>query len=197
MCRPRGLPDKFPASPEEPATLLKLPCRNIWEALGRVSHDDRESIPEAEKATTTPDPWGTPLGRLIKKYGPAAAVVLAVFIIGDRVWSIQTRHGRGYQATFEAGHMPVCDSGAVRQLLKKTLDESEAGAQGFKVLKLGDFVDISPRNADQPINPNPPTRRCMGEVFSNRGHLQVQADLSWTDADKDELYLDVVNVLGE
>lgn len=181
--RPRGSPKKSPASPEELAIPLKLPCRNTQEALGRVSQDDRGSAPEAEKATTTPDPWGTPLGRFMKRYGPAAAVVLAVFVIGDRVWSIQARHGRGYQAAFEAGHMPVCDSGAVRQLLKKTLDESEAGAQGFKVLKLGDFVDISPRNADQPINPNPPTRRCMGEIFSNRGHLQVQADLSWTDAD--------------
>ena len=78
--RGRGARKKSPAGPVELANQLKLPCRNIWEALGRVSQDDRESAPEAEKATSTPGPWGTPLGRLMKKYGPAAAVVLAVFV---------------------------------------------------------------------------------------------------------------------
>lgn len=150
---------------------------------------------EAGGVIATADPWDTTLGRLIKKYGLAVGVVVGIAIAGDRFWSIYSRHG--YQATFEAGHMPVCDSGAVRQLLKQTLDGSPASKDGFKVLKLGRFVDISPRNADQPINPNPPTRRCMGEIFSSQGHLQVQADLSWTDADKDQLYLEVVNVLDD
>ena len=59
---------------------------------------------------------------------------------------------------------------------------------------MGDFTDISPRNADQPIDSNPPTRTGLGEVFSNRGHLEVTSELSWTDADRDELWMNLTNV---
>ena len=163
--------------------------------MSRVSQDEFETAPGGEKEKEPADPWDTTVGRLMKRYGVAIGVVVAVLAIGDRVWSIHTRHEHGFQSSFEAGHMPVCDSGVVRQLLKKTLDDSPAAKDGFKVLKLGDFSDVSPINAGRPVNPNPPTRTCLGEVFSNRGPIEVQSVLSWTDNDKDDLFLEVSNVI--
>ena len=167
------------------------------EANGQVSQDEFETAPEAEQGNVTPDPWDTTVGRFIKRYGVAIAVVISVLAIGDRVWSIHSRHEHGLQSNFEAGQMPVCDSGVVRQLLKKTLEDSPAAKEGFKVLKLGEFDDVSPSNADQPTSPNPATRTCMREVFSDRGHILVQSVLSWADGDKDDLYLEVSNVMEE
>lgn len=162
-----------------------------------VSQDGFETAPEGEKRNAAPDPWDTTVGRFMKRYGVAIGVVVSVLAIGDRVWLIHSRHEHGFQSSFEAGRMPVCDSGVVRQLLKKTLDDSPAAKDGFKVLKLGDFSDVSPNNAGRPVDPNPPTRTCLGEVFSNRGHIQVQSVLSWADGDKDDLYLEVSNVIED
>ena len=162
-----------------------------------VSKDEFETAPEGEKRNAAPDPWDATVGRFMKRYGVAIGVVVSVLAIGDRVWSIHSRHEHGFQSSFEAGRMPVCDSGVVRQLLKKTLDDSPAAKDGFKVLTLGDFSDVSPNNAGQPVDPNPSTRTCLGEVFSNRGHIQVQSVLSWADVDKDDLFLEVSNVIED
>ena len=41
----------------------------------------------------------------MKEYGPAIAVVLGVLLIGNRFWSIYSRHEHGFQATFQTGQM--------------------------------------------------------------------------------------------
>lgn len=74
--------------------------------------------------------------------------------------------------TFEAGHMPPCDSSFVRHLLKQTLEEAP-DSNGFKVIKLAEFLEATPKPGADAVNPttdpnqSPEFRNCSAHLFTN------------------------------
>ena len=104
---------------------------------------------------------------------------------------VHHRH-HGYEPTFEAGHMPACDSGVVRRLLWKAIDEApDAKSQHIKVLKLGSFADTTKAMEADEGRTRPDRRQCVGEVFWNGGHDLVLFTVDWTNGDKNEVYLEI------
>ena len=112
-------------------------------------------------------------------------------VMAGTAFVLHHRH-RGFEPSFEAGHMPACDSSTVRQLFKQTLEDApDAKKQGVKVLKLGTMTDTTKAMDDDQIRARPDRRQCVADLFTNGGRDLVSFTVDWSDDDEDEIYLEI------
>lgn len=95
------------------------------------------------------------------------------------------------QPSFEPGHMPACNSGFVRQLLKETIEEPSPSGEVFQVQKIGGIDDASNAFTPEEIHARPDRRRCVATVFTNAGRQLVVFQIDWSDNAKNEVYLEI------
>ena len=88
--------------------------------------------------------------------------------------------------------MPACDSSAIRQLLKQTLEQPNAETDNLRVLKLTSVGDVSTAFTPEEKQARPDRRRCVAETYTNAGHGLVVFQIDWTDAARNDLYLETL-----
>jgi len=100
---------------------------------------------------------------------------------------------------FNVGQMPPCESKPVRRLLTKTIGESPSALQtGLKLIQIGEVEDYA-NTRGQPatpvsLDPEQSLRFCKAYIFTNAGKGDIHFNLSWTDATKSGLWLQVTVV---
>jgi len=86
------------------------------------------------------------------------------------------------------GQMPACDSPPTRHMLAQAVSGSPAArTQGLVLQKVGSLRDAFPGVAEYGGR-----RTCLGEVYTNAGHVAVTAILTWTTPQRDEVHLNVL-----
>ncbi|WP_024513344.1 hypothetical protein [Bradyrhizobium sp. ARR65] len=90
------------------------------------------------------------------------------------------------------GRMPQCDSSFIRELLIKAVNQSPAGQNGLKVLKvneIGDFAVVGPLGTSG--DPEAEARNCSAFTLTNAGKAIFFFELTWSSPKKDEVWLEI------
>lgn len=89
------------------------------------------------------------------------------------------------------GRMPQCDSPFTRDLLTKVVNQSPAAQQGLKLLKVNEVSDFAAGSPGALADPQADSRNCSAFVFTNAGKAILFFQLTWGDAKKDEVWLEI------
>ena len=115
-----------------------------------------------------------------------AFVVFLIACIGI-VLLIPRHSARDALLAITPGQMPACDSPPTRHMLALAVSGSPtARTHGLVLQKVGSLRDAFPGVAEYDGR-----RTCLGEVYTNAGHVAVTAILTWTTPKRDEVHLNV------
>ena len=98
-------------------------------------------------------------------------------------------HSRAHNPLFAItpGQMPACDSPAARHLLRTAIDDSLAAhTEGLHTLRVDTVIEDVPD-----AGPDPDRRTCVATVLTNAGRKLLVFTLTWSDAAKNDVYLEI------